>query len=181
MSKARSSFKPVHAATLCMFLKLELCLAKMMNLVYFTPFDPVNILRTRQDRNYINTCIRIMEVREFSITFINKNLKARRIEYKMETWLQIMKTKTEVAKQNKRKKKKKSCPKSISFLLLFFLGEGPWFAKLQPPRILDLLPWSHPWLELGGLPKQFPLWYPLYLWRGLGEQPGARWHQGQPP
>ena len=124
MSKARSSFKPVHAATLYMFLKLELCLAEMMNLVYFTPFDPMNILSTRQDRNYINTCIRIMEVREFSITFINKNLKARRIEYKMATWLQIMKTKTEVAKQNKRKKKKRAALSLFLFYYYFSWGRG---------------------------------------------------------
>ena len=122
MSKARSSFKLVHATTLYMFLKLELCLAKMMNLVYFTPFDPMNTLSTRQDRNYINTCIRIMEVREFSITFINKNLKARRIEYKMATWLQIMKTKTEIAKQNKRKKKKRAALNLFLFYYYFSWG-----------------------------------------------------------
>jgi len=100
-----------------MFLKLELCLAEMMNLVYFTPFDPMNIFSTRQDRNYISTCIRIIEVREFSITFINKSLKERGIEYKMATWLQIMKTKTEVSKQNKRKKKKKA---TLSLFLFYY-------------------------------------------------------------
>ena len=41
------------------------------------------------------------------INFINKSLEARQIEYKMATWLQIMKTKTEVARQNKRKKGKR--------------------------------------------------------------------------
>ena len=41
------------------------------------------------------------------INFINKSLEARKIEYKMATWLQIMKTKTEVARQNKRKKGKR--------------------------------------------------------------------------
>ena len=66
-----------------------------------------------------------------------------------------MKTKTEVAKE-KKKEKKKGCPKSISFLLLFFLEEGLWFAKLQPPRTLNLSLRSHPWPELGGLPEQSP-------------------------
>ena len=38
---------------------------------------------------------------------INKSLKTRQVKYKMAAWLQIMKTKTEVARQNERKKKKK--------------------------------------------------------------------------
>ena len=68
-----------------------------------------------------------------------------------------MKTKIEVAKEKKKEKKeKKGCPKSISFLLLFFLEEGLWFAKLQPPRTIDLPLGSHPWPELGGLPEQSP-------------------------
>ena len=99
-----------------MFLKLELCLAEMINLVYFTPFDPMNILSTRRDRNYISICIRIIEVRKFLITFINKSLEVRRIKYKMATWLQIMKTRTEVARQNERKKKKRA----VLSLFLFY-------------------------------------------------------------
>ena len=78
-----------------------------------------------------------------------------------------------------KKEKERSCSKSISFLLLFFLGERPWFAELQPPRILDLLPWSHPWPKWGGLPKQFPLWYPFYLLGGGGGAVlGSSWGHG---
>ena len=73
------------------------------------------------------------------ISFIKKSLEARQVEYKMGTWLQILKTKTEVTKQ-KKKKEKENCPKSTSFLLQFFLGEGPWLAELQHLRILGLLP-----------------------------------------
>ena len=65
-----------------------------------------------------------MEIRKIFIPFINKSLEARRIEYKMATWLQIMKTKTEVAKQNKKRKEKENYFKSTSFLLQFFHEEG---------------------------------------------------------
>ena len=106
----------MHVATLCMFLKLELCLAGIMNLVYIIPFNPKKVLSTRQDRNYISTCIRVIQVRKFLITFINKSLEARQVKYKMATWLQIMKTKTEVARQNKRKKKKRA----VLSLFLFY-------------------------------------------------------------
>ena len=98
-------------------------------------------LSIKQDRNDINTCMRIIEIRKMLITFINKSLEARQVEYKMATWLQIMTTKTEVARQKKKKEREKeNCPKPTSFLLLFFLGEGPWIAELQPLRTLDLLP-----------------------------------------
>ena len=51
--------------------------------------------------------MRIIEIRKMLITFINKSLEARQIEYKMATWLQITKTKIEVARQKKKKKKGK--------------------------------------------------------------------------
>ena len=55
------------------------------------------------------------------INFINKSLEARKIEYKMATWLQTMKTKTEVARQNKKKKKEKeNCLKSYFFSITIF-------------------------------------------------------------
>ena len=66
-----------------------------------------------------------MEIRKSFISFINKSLEAKQIECKMTTWLQIMKTKIEVAKQNKKRKGKKNYSKSISFLLQFFNEEGP--------------------------------------------------------
>ena len=75
------------------------------------------LLSIKQDRNDINTCIRIIEIRKMLMTFINKSLEARKVEYKMATWLQITTTKTEVARQNKRKKEKK---KTVLNLLLFY-------------------------------------------------------------
>ena len=60
------------------------------------------------------------------INFINKSLEARKIEYKMATWLQTMKTKTEVARQNKKKKRKKrTVLNPTSFLSQFFHEVGP--------------------------------------------------------
>ena len=59
--------------------------------------------------------MRIIEIRKMLITFINKSLEARQIEYKMATWLQITKTKIEVARQKKKKKKKKKKEKEELF------------------------------------------------------------------
>ena len=60
------------------------------------------------------------------INFINKSLEARKIEYKMATWLQTMKTKTKVARQNKKKKRKKrTVLNPTSFLSQFFHEVGP--------------------------------------------------------
>ena len=49
--------------------------------------------------------MRIIEIRKMLITFINKSLGTRQIENKMATWLQITKTKTEVARPKKKKKR----------------------------------------------------------------------------
>ena len=46
------------------------------------------------------------------------------IHSKMATWLQVMKTKTKVARQNKKRKEKENYFKSTSFLLQFFHEEG---------------------------------------------------------
>jgi len=43
----------------------------------------------------------------------------------MATWLQIMKTKIEVARQKKKRKEKENYVKSTSFLLQSFYKEGP--------------------------------------------------------
>ena len=78
--------------------------------------------------------MKIIEIRTMIIIFINKSLKARQIEYKMATWLQIMKTKTEVARKNKRKKMKK---RTVLNLLLFYYnfslrrGLGLWDSSLR--------------------------------------------------
>ena len=46
------------------------------------------------------------------------------VKYKMATWLQIMKTKTEVARQNERKKKKKAILSLFLFYYYFSWGRG---------------------------------------------------------
>ena len=68
--------------------------------------------------------MRIIEIRKMLITFINKSLEARQIEYKMATWLQITKTKIEVARQKKKKGKRRTVL-NPTFLLQFFPGERP--------------------------------------------------------
>ena len=75
--------------------------------------------------------MRIIEIRKMLITFINKSLEARQIEYKMATWLQIMKTKIEVARQKKKKEKgKRRTVLNPTFLLQFFPRERAWVGGL---------------------------------------------------
>ena len=63
-----------------------------------------------------------------------------------------MKTKTEVAK--KEKKKKRIVLNSTSFLLQFFHEVGPEIVGLQPLRILGLCLWSHLWQVAEELQEQ---------------------------
>ena len=67
--------------------------------------------------------------------------------------------------------------KSTSFLLRFFLREGPWIVGLQPPRILGQCLWGHPWQEVEEMQGQFPSWVPSCLQQDPRERPGAWWHQ----
>ena len=113
MGKIQSNFKPIYMQHYC-----RIMVRKGFALL-------LRLLSVQQYRNYVNTCVRIMELRKIFISFINKSLEARQIEYKMGTWLQIMKTKTEVSKQNKKRKEKENYIKSTSFLLQFFHKEGP--------------------------------------------------------